>query len=129
MALTRSDHIIVGSILLKHRPHCLYIFGRVSPIAARFKISKIKFALKSHLDSSSCARDLTRDEGLATTRRFMIEQNTAAGEQVVALTVIGSDAMSEQLRTGVRASGLEGCAFVLKRRCGAVHLTGRRLIE
>ena len=62
--------------------------------------------------------------------RFVIEQDAAAGEQAERLAKIDRLQMSEHLRAGVRAAGMKGGQFVVRRVPGrAEHLAGRGLVE
>ena len=66
-------HIIVGSILLKHQPHCADIVACMSPIAFGLHIAELDFVRKPELDTRHSISDFPRDELDAAQRTFVIE--------------------------------------------------------
>ena len=101
----------------------------MAPIAPGIKISEIEFFLQTELDSAQCARDLARDECFAPSRRFVIEENSVADEEIVRLPLVDGVPMGCHFAHGIRAARVEGRLFVLRWRRGPEHFRGSSLVK
>src|ERR1700730_913622 len=79
VALAGREHIVVGPVLLQDQPHALDEFARMSPVPHGIEVSEEQFLLQPALDRRHCPRDLARDEGFASDRALVIEQDAARG--------------------------------------------------
>src|SRR5712692_131429 len=129
VTLARSQHIVVRLILLQYHPHALNVVGSVAPIAPRLQVAQVQLVFYSALDSRHSASYFSRDERLSAARGLVVEQDTAASKQLVALAIVNRDLVRESLRAGVRTAWPEGSGFVLRRRRRTEHFARRCLIE
>src|SRR5258707_15099707 len=86
--LTCSNDVVVGFVLLQHKPHCFDIVAGKAPIALSLKIAKIKSVLQAFLDAPDCAGDLARDKRFAAARTLVIEENAITDEHPVGFPVV-----------------------------------------
>src|SRR6266581_4593876 len=127
--LARSDHEILGPLLLQHQPLRLDVVARVAPVAPRLEISQVQAVLDAQADAGQRPGDLAADESLAPDRRLVIEQDAVAGKKAVRLPVVYGDPVSVELRDAVRRARVERRFFRLGRLLGEpVELGGRRLV-
>ena len=66
-------------------------------LAARRAYGGVEQAKQSHRDAREAAGDLAGHEGLAAQRRFVIEENAAAGVHAVGLAVVDRDPVGVEL--------------------------------
>src|SRR5213082_3647516 len=85
---TGGDDVIIGLVLLQHHPHCLDVILGVAPVALGIEIPEPEFCGALGDDGGNTTGHLARHEVLPATRRFVIEEDAAAGEHVVGLAVI-----------------------------------------
>src|SRR5713101_6579508 len=84
--------------MLKDSPHPFHVLGCISPISFCIESAEEQFLLQAVFDRGDCTRDFTRDEGFATPRTFVIEQNAIARAKPVALAVVYRRPIGERLR-------------------------------
>src|SRR5690242_4178751 len=89
--LAGGQHEIVGLVRLQDRVHALDIVAGMAPVALGFEIAEIDGVFQAELDAGDASGDLARDEGFATDRAFMVEQDAIGGEHSVRLAVIHGD--------------------------------------
>ena len=130
VGLTRGDHVVIGFGLLQHEPHGLHVVAGVSPVALGVEVAHDEFVLQSEFDASRRIGDFSGDEFDATSRTFVIEQNSGTGVETVTLAVVDRDVMSEHLGASIRRTGMERRAFGLRNLADlAEHLRRRSLVE
>ena len=61
---------------------------RVAPITPCIQVSQLQTILQTEFDSRERAGNLARDEGFAPHRRFVVEQDSVAGERRVRFAVV-----------------------------------------
>jgi hypothetical protein len=105
VTLTGCDDIIIGWILLQHKPHRADVVSRMTPIPPRINISDVEFFLQTELDPTQSASDLTRNKCFDTAWRFVIEEKPIADEEIVGLPCIDGVQLAATLLT---AYGLRG---------------------
>ena len=129
MRFAGANDIIIGIILLQDLPHCLHVFGCITPIAPRVQIAEIERVFPASENRGHAARDLARHKGLAAPRTLVIEQDAARGVETITLPVNPGYRMRINLGRSVRASRLKHGRFALRRWSGAEHFRTRRLIK
>ena len=100
--------------------------------AARADLAMESRLLQAVHDGCDCARDLARNERLAAQRALVVEQDTTAGVQLVALPVVDRQVVSECLGAAVGRSRMEISGIFVDSHhsmAPAKHLTGACLIE
>src|ERR1700691_61072 len=80
MGLPCGDDEVVSTVKLHHAPHGVDIFWRESPVTFGVKISHVELFLKTRANPSHSSGNLAAYKRLSPPRRFMIEQNSVAGE-------------------------------------------------
>src|SRR6185295_8397118 len=95
MGLSRGEDESVAVILLQHAPHPFDEFRRVAPVALGLQIAEEKLVLESVLNRRGRARDLARDKRFATARALMVEENSIARPEAVALAVVHGGPIGE----------------------------------
>lgn len=123
-----GDDVIGRLILLQHEPHCLDVVPRESPVPGRREVAEEDLGLQADLDAADGARDLARDEVLAAARGLVVEEHAVAGEDAVGLAVVDGVPVRGDLGGGVGGARVEGRVLALRRRRGAEHLRGARLV-
>ena len=83
MILTCSEYEIIGRLVLKYSPHPFAVVRGISPIASGFKVAEDELFRLSADDSGDLSRDLFRHEGVSAAGRFVVEQDTVAGVNVI----------------------------------------------
>ena len=112
--LPGRDNKILGLLLLQHQPlHLNIIFG-VAPVAQGVQIAEKQAILQAELDARQRARNFSGNEGLATTRRLVIEEDSVAGVYAVCLSVVDRDPVGIQLGDRVGAARVERRGFLLR---------------
>jgi len=130
MLAAGGDHEVLRLVLLQHQPLHLHVVARMAPVAQRIQIAKIKLGFQALGDIAQGARDLACDEGLATARRFVVEQDAAGTEDVVTFAVVHRDPVRVELGHAIRAARVERRLFDLRDGLYlAEHFRGRRLVE
>src|SRR3981189_2204082 len=101
----------------------------MAPRAAGIEVAEIDAVLHAKGNAREAARDLARDEGFAAHRRFVVEEDSAAGVHPVGLAVIHRDPVRVDLRYAVRRAWVERRGLCLRRLAHlAEHLGGRGLV-
>ena len=99
------------------------------PIAFRVEVAQVQTILQAELDAAQSTGDLAGNEGFATHRRFVVEQDAVTGIHAVGLTVIHRDPIRIEFGHPIRRARIKRRRFVLGRALNlAEHLRGRRLI-
>src|SRR5207342_1890252 len=84
----------------------------------------------AELDLSGPAADPAGHETGAAPGRLVIEEDSRAGVEAMALAVVDCDEVAVDLRHPIRAAGIEGRRLALRRFAGSTeHLRGGRLVE
>ena len=120
MLHSSSDDKILGNIMLKDKPHTLYIVLGIPPVAEWVEIAKIETVLLTLSNTCCCKGDFTGYESLATTLRFVIEEDTWTAEHIVCFTVLLDDPITVELSHCVWTVWMKGGIFVLR---DFLHLT------
>src|SRR5262245_28954475 len=102
MGLTRRQYIIIRLGLLQNHPHAFDEVAGVAPIALCVKIAKENFVLAFAFNGGDGARDLTRDERLASSGPFVIKQYAVRGVNSVRLTVVDRNPIGIELCGRIR---------------------------
>ncbi len=124
------DHEVVGSIVLQHQPHRANVIAGKTPITLRIEVAQPQLVRHTEFNSRNAVANFARDELFAPPRRFVVEQDTADGKQVVRLAVIYRDPMAVQLRHAVRRTRIIRRCLILRNRLDFTeHLRARCLIE
>src|SRR5262249_38249620 len=79
MLLACGQHIVVRLVLLEHHPHAFHVVAGMAPIPLGVEIAEIDPVLEAELDGGDSAGDLAGDEGFATSRPFVVEQDAVGG--------------------------------------------------
>jgi len=125
-----GDDVVVGDVLLQHPPHRAHVILGVAPVAFRVEVAQIQGLLQAQVDVGDGAGDLAGDEGFATNRRFVVEQDAVAGMHPVGFAVVDGDPVAIDLGGGVRAARVEGRGFLLGNFLDlAEHFAGGGLVE
>src|SRR5262249_15614145 len=128
--VTRGDHIIVGNLLLQHRPHCTYIILGMTPVALRVDIAEAQFLCQSEFDSRDAIRDLASHEFSAAQRTLVIEKNARRGMETKALAIIHCDPVTIEFGHGIRRTWIERRRLRLFRLLNlSEHLRRRSLVK
>src|ERR1017187_6492611 len=106
------DHIIFRHRLLEHRPHCLDVIARKSPVAFHVEIPEHEGLAASGGDGGGAVSDFTRDKNEATTRGFMVEENARGGEEAVTFPIVHRDKVAIGFRDAVWAARIKRGQFV-----------------
>src|SRR5690606_3304276 len=96
----------------------------------RVDVAEVELLLQPLGDPRRGTGDLPRDKCLTTPRRFVVEQDAVAGEQIVGLAVVDRLPKRSDLRTGVGTSRIERREFRL--RClpdVAIHFAAGGLVD
>jgi hypothetical protein len=80
----------------------------VAPVALGVEVAEVEGVLQAEFDAREGAGDLASDEGLATGRGFVVEQDAVAGVDTVGLTVVDGDPVGVELGDRVGAARVEG---------------------
>src|SRR5580704_15917218 len=97
MLFAGCDHVVLGLLLLQHEPLHLDIIAGMSPVPFGVEISEMQALLKSKFNSGEGTRDLSGNEGFATYRRLVIEQNSVAGINSVRFAIVDGDPVGVKL--------------------------------
>jgi len=117
--LTDSVHLsggedkVISSLLLEHAPHTLDIVTGVTPITLGIQVSEVQALLLLEVDRRDSAGNLAGDEGAATARGLVVEEDTVAGIHVVGLTVVDGDPVGVHLGNTIGRAGVEGSGLAL----------------
>ena len=125
-----GDDEVIGLILLQHHPlHTHVVFG-VAPVAQGVNVAHVQAVLQAQADVGQAPGDFAGDEGFATARAFVVEQDAVAGIHAVGFAVVDGDPVGVELGHGVGAARVEGCGFFLRGFLHqAVEFAGRGLVE
>ena len=126
----RADDKVVGLILLQHAPHGVHVIAGEAPVALGLEVAEAHLLRHAKFDARHAVRDFAGDEFLATTGRFMVEQDARYRKDVERLAVIDRDEMPVDFRDPVWTARIERRAFALRHfQHLAKHLAGGGLIE
>ena len=84
------------------------------PIALGIHVAQIQLVLQSQPDARQRTCDLARDEGLATHRRFMVEQDAVARIDPVGLAIVHGNPVGVQLGAGIGRARVERRGLLLR---------------
>ena len=85
--------------------------------------------MESGADAAEGAGDFAGDEGFAAARGFVVEEDAVAGKHAVGFAVIEGVPVAGDLGNRVRAAGVKGRGFELRRVGGAEHFRRAGLVE
>src|SRR5262249_43040654 len=108
-------HIIIGLGLLQDLPHSLNVIARMSPVALGVEIAKEQCLLRPELDGRYRARDLSCDEGLASSGTLVIEQDAIRSVHAVGLLVVDRDPISIHFCRRIWGARIKGRGLALGR--------------
>ena len=83
-----GNDIIIRLVLLEHQPHGLDIFPGVSPVSFGTQVAKLQLFFHSQFDFHRMRRYFAGHKFKSAPGRLMIEQDAAAGKDIVAFPVI-----------------------------------------
>src|SRR4051794_15004704 len=83
-----GNDVVIGRILLKHKPDRVHIILGMAPISLRVEIPEGKLFGQAELDPSNTVSHLASNEFKAPQWGLMVEQNAACGVQTEALAII-----------------------------------------
>lgn len=125
-----GDDEIFRLVLLQHHPLHAHVVLGVAPVAQRIDVAHVQAAFQPLGDVGEAAGDLAGDEGFATARAFMVEQDAVAGVEAVGFAVVDGDPVGVHLGDGIRAARVEGRGFLLRDFLDqAVEFGGGSLVE
>ena len=84
------------------------------PVAKRTQVAQVQALLQPQRDPGDGARDLASDEGFATKRAFVVEQDPVAGVNAIGLAVVHRDPVGVELSHRVGVARVEGRGFLLR---------------
>ena len=121
---------VLGLVVLENEPHTFYIVLGIAPVAEAVHIAQIEAVLQALADAGGGKGDLAGDKGLATALALVVEQDAAAAEHIVGLTVLLDNPEAVEFGHGIGAVGMEGGVLVLGNLLYlAVELGGAGLID
>ena len=127
---TGGDDKVLGTVVLQYEPHALHIVLGIAPVAEGVKVAQVEALLQALADAGGGEGDLAGDEGLATTLALVVEEDAAAAEHIVSLTVLLDNPEAVELGHGIGTVGMEGGVLVLGDFFYlAIELGGRGLID
>ena len=130
MRFVGGQNEIIGLVGLQHTPHALDVFRGVTPVALGVQVAEIQFLLQAEFDRGHGTGNFAGDEGFATARTFVVEENPVAGEEAVTLAVIHRGPVAEHFGATVRTARPEGSRLGLRDLLHlAIHFTARGLVE
>mmetsp|Transcript_44843 Transcript_44843/g.122660 ORF Transcript_44843/g.122660 Transcript_44843/m.122660 type:complete len:271 (+) Transcript_44843:172-984(+) len=88
VALVGGEDEVLRLVALHHQPHSLHVVAGMAPVTLRVDVSQEENVLKPLGDAADRAGDLARDEGRATARALMVEEDTVRKVHAVGLTVV-----------------------------------------
>src|SRR5713226_7712921 len=97
---------------------------RMTPVAFGVQVAQSNLLGLAAEDLGDAAGHLAGDKVLAAPWRLVIEQDPAAGEQLVGLAIVNRHPVGVELGGRVRASRMERRSLALGRRREAEHLRG-----
>ena len=84
------------------------------PVAQGGEVAEVEAILQADGDAREGAGDLARDEGFATNRAFVIEEDAVAGIDAIGFAVVDGDPVGVELGDGVGTARVEGSGFLLR---------------
>ena len=100
--LAGGDDKVVGDFLLEHHPlHADEVLG-MAPVAPGIHVAEEQAAFEALGDIGDATGDFAGDEGFATARGLVVEEDAVAGIHPVGLAVVNGDPVGIHLRHGVR---------------------------
>src|SRR5262249_15984657 len=128
--VSRSDHVVVGLVLLKHSPHRVDVVAGEAPVPSGVEIAEPDFLGQTELDARRGVGDFARHELQAASRALVVEQNSRDRIEAKALAVVHRDPVAVDLRDAVWAPWIERRALALRRLHDlAEHLARAGLVE
>src|SRR5260370_42213930 len=102
----------------------------VAPVPANIEIAEGQLLPQRPRDCRDCARDFAGDEGFASNRTLVVEENAGRGMQPARLPIIHGDPVRVELRGRIRRARIEWRLLVLwALPCLAEQLGRGSLIE
>ena len=92
--------------------HAHVVFG-VTPVAQCAYVAHEEAFVQPLADVGQAAGDLAGDEGFATARALVVEQDAVAGIHAIGLAVVHRDPVGIELGHGVGAARVKGRGFLL----------------
>jgi len=101
------------------------------PVSLGIDIAEMKIFLQAFFDPGSCIGHFPGDKFNAAQRRFMVEEDTAAAENMKTFPVVDRGPVREEFGDAVRAAGMKRSCLRLDRIFfqAAEHLGSRCLIK
>src|SRR5437879_2727707 len=103
MRFARGDDEIIRLLLLEHEPHGPDVVAGVAPVALGLEVAQPQLLLETALDPGSGIRDFAGDELATAPRPFVVEEDAATAEHLVALAVVHRDPVAVDLGHAVGA--------------------------
>ena len=104
-------YVVVGLLLLQHRPHGLDVVPGKAPVPLRVQVAEPQLVLLPVVDAGHAVRDLACHELDAPARRLVVEEDAAAGVHAEALPVVDGDPVPVELRDRRRGSAGRKASF------------------
>ncbi len=86
--LSGGDDVIVGGILLEHKPHGVDVFAGEPPVASGVEVSEVEVFLEAHFDACGGAGDFACDEGFAAERGLVVEEDAVGEVEAIGFAVV-----------------------------------------
>src|ERR1700722_5922214 len=115
MGRTRRYHVVVGNVLLRHKPHRLDVVPRMAPIAPGLKVSERQFVRLAGQNLRNSRSDLTSYEFETAARRFVIEENSIRYVKLVRFAVVTRQIKSSDLADSINRTRVKWGIFSLWR--------------
>jgi len=126
--LARADHEIAGASHWSILHMAAHIIGGVAQSLRASRLPRNNFLLLAATDGSQRMRNLALTKVSPRPRGFMVEQDTVAGENLVAVPVVDRCPVGIHLGNCIGTLRLEGRLLVLG-RLGTANISWRRLVE
>ncbi len=130
MAFACGHNVIVGFVLLEHKPHRFNIIARESPVSSCVQIAQVELVLQAQFNSRRSSCNFSRNKRLAAPRRLVIKQNSVTCKQTVSFPIVHRLPKAVRLRATIRTSRIKRCLLRLRSfDCLSVHLAAGGLIK
>ena len=128
--LARSQHVVIGLLLLEHHPHAAHVVFGIAPIATGFEIAHPQLVGQAPDDAGHAHRDLPGQKLQPAAGRFVVEEDARDREHIVTLPIIHGDPVAVHLGHAIGAARPEGRALPLGNFLHlAKHLAAGSLVE
>lgn len=112
--LTGGKDVIIRFIHLKHHPHALNVVTCMAPITLGINVTQVQGLVDASVDACHTGSDLASHKGTATTRRFVVEENTVGQMHAVGFSVVDEDPEGVLLGDSVRRTRVEWSCLGLR---------------